>query len=474
MLKNVAFLCESVCLQLEIEHMEPALCTNCNQLNAICCCLCEDPLKPFCDICFAEHENTVSRLWLHFSVPMKALDLNKKDRKKLRKRAYDIARNSTELEQDIPSLDTFKQEVNSAYGHLMKVLENWRDRHLATLEKCHSAMALTVKAALAKAKESVLNEAIGAKDDPLESYFQTDDMEVNLLKTEIKEREEALAKACVLSISSDLNQVKEIIGRELVAIPCEKCDELRRELDETEKNLIARIGRIAEENEELQQRLSESLHECKKSREECNRLQGEVRKSQSQTSALQQNINKYIAKEILFKGELQAKDELIAKLQSQLNQTPSKCSGFQSEKLPPVGNILVEDLEDRQSITPGRPPLNFSYRKKHIPPTRNSSKRPQVKWTCEGCHSENDSTQVGCTFCGHSEGRDIFATEVFYDSTEVTTELPVPFTCRTISPKSRRRASSLSMSNGRLHMLLKTQNPLDSDRKSPERVKNPS
>lgn len=359
--------------------MEPALCTNCNQLNAVCCCLCDDPLKPFCDICFAEHENTVSKLWLHFPVPMKALNLNKKEKKKLRKRAYDIARNSTELERDIPSLEAIKQGVNSAYGHLMKILENWRDRHLSTLEKCHFAMAATVKAALAKAKETVLNEAIGAKDDPLESYFQTDDTEVNLLKTEIKECEEALAKACVLSITSDLNQVKEIIGSELVAIPCERCDELKRELDKIEKELIARIGSIAEENEGLKLRLCENLRECKQIREECTRLQGEARRSQSQESVIRQNLKKYIANEIIFKGELQLRDELIAKLQSQLNQTTPMRYDSQPDKLPPVGNLRVEDIEDQQSLTPGRTQMKFSYRKKCMPPTRDSSKRPEVK-----------------------------------------------------------------------------------------------
>lgn len=219
----------------------------------------------------------------------------------------DVALKSLDLEEDIPSLEALKQAVDSAYEHLIEVLKNWRSRNIDTLEKCHSVMVAKVNAALTKARETILIEVTRTSDDLLEGYFQTEDREVNLLKTEIKVYEEAMAKACVLSITSDLSQVQEIISREEVTIPCERCDTLKCEL------LI--MARKVDETEKLQREARESLRECTEIRssltqikDERDKLRGEVRYLKDQETAWRKNNEKYLSERATFAQELKLKN----------------------------------------------------------------------------------------------------------------------------------------------------------------------
>lgn len=379
---------------------------------------------------------------------------------------YAFAYKAAELEQDTPSLETLKQDVISAYEHLMKVLENWRDRRLNTLKQCHSAMDATIKAALAHAKNSILIEVVGTTNDPLENYFQTDYTEVNLLKTEIKEYEEALAKACVLSITSDLNQVKEIICSEFVAIPCEKCDELRRDLDVMKEDFKARLKTITEENEELKRQLSKHLRDCEIVRGECNRLQGEVRMSQSKESALQLNIEKYKSQESALWNQLKSQAELVDKLQSQINQGKTMHFDSPRDKLPIISeDMSVEDIDQPSLASPSRGRMT-------LPPARNASKRQEVKSACLACQSKIESTHAVRATFSQSKAEGILPSliEAFGESDEVVDATSPPSVAFS-SPRSRLKASANSFARRRIH--LQPNDPKPWNQKSPPNPEEP-
>lgn len=416
-----------------IKHMEePALCTSCNQLNAICCCLCENPLKLFCDVCFAEHEKTVPKLWLHFSVPMRALNLDEIQKKRLRKRAHAFFLKEAELKNVTPSIATLQQKVNLASEHLISFVKNWRDRHFSTLDKCHSAMIARINDALAKAKETILDEAVETSEDLLERYFQTEvDMDMNPLKAEIRECEEALAKACELNISSDLSQVQEIIDKEKIIVPCEKCNALKNELDEMEKDFIWRFGTIFEEKEELQQRLSETMSDKKMIQEERNKLLKDVNKLPIEIRNLRLKIRKYIDNEESLKEELLLQSEQINTLQSQLSQ--GQTMRFHSTVETDLKMIDMDlQLSGRAEVKPnpqqeGRPPARFQ-------------KRLEVEKTCEVLQKESEIMQKGCTPCEESKAQHTFATQVLSESEDTGNPFPISSSQEVSTTKRRMKA----------------------------------
>lgn len=392
---------------------------------------------------------------MHFSVPISALSLNKAERKRLRKRVYAFKLKLGELEQETPSFEDLKQEVNVAFEHLMKVLENWRDRHLNTLEQCHSTMVEAIKAGLAHAKEAILVEVAEATDDPLEIFFQIEDPDINLLKTEIKECEEALEKAFVLNITSDLSQVQKIICREEVDIPCEKCDKLRLKHETMEKDFAKRLGDITEENEELKQQISESLSELKNVKEESNKFQGEARSLHRQESNLRQKIKTHIENEAIFKHKLEVKDDLIAKLKNQIDLGMTAHFDSHQDKLPAIKKDLsVEDVGDQLPLTTSGRTLNLP--KKYYPPTRIGN-RTEVKRACVRCHREIEPMQTVCSFCSPRQTDGIFPTEIFTESEEgvEVTPHPAPVT----SPRPRLKESSTSHSKKRIRLQPDDSNP---------------
>ena len=93
-------------------------------------------------------------------------------------------------------------------------------------------MVQTVKAAQVKAKESILYEVCGTGDDPLDSYFQADYAEGILLMIEVEMCEEALAKACVLNITSDLRQVAEIFNAQEDIVSSERSEAAKLRLSD--------------------------------------------------------------------------------------------------------------------------------------------------------------------------------------------------------------------------------------------------
>jgi len=359
------------------------------------------------------------------------------------------------MKEEIPSLSTLVQDVNTAYEQLTKLLESWRDSRIAALQKCHALVVKQVDAFLEQTAQHVLDPATSSTPGPLEKYLHTAGGELNLMKAQIKRSEAALAKACVVWVESELDTVETAFSQEELALEAQKNEEcaiLQKEValnsaqsekykkphEEVEESLKMLLQEYYTEIEKLQQQASDNLKLALTREAECTDLNFALSSANKDRENFAQksidlrrelaNVSKekviLQTKAIETDKKLSEKEAKIEDLQNQLNMATSSHFG---ERAKPVREkhqtVIAEELclEDSDTMfeLPSKKP---KYKAKRVlPPVRKSSrnwdcpectvknsflcficrscKSPRPKWTCANCKSENEA-QVDVCPCG--------------------------------------------------------------------------